>query len=430
MFEITVEIYMRNQKKKPGKRPLKRINRKTMLVTLLAVSIALILLSIAVAGHQQPASTVTIDLSSPQMTSQFLLGATFIQLDNHLNNPREIQLMANGLGYLNTFIYGWGTDNPEPAPGQYDWSSLDQRVQIMSQAKTRMIISLCCAPDWMKSDNNINTAPDPQNYADFAQLSQQVAQRYPDVKYFQVWNELKGFNGNTDGYMQMYNMVYDAVKSVRPDALIGGPYIGMGPADIPNPVVTQWLNTRHGGNFVAVDGGFDSSSPAQDFSGAQFYTDFASWLRRQPNGGATLPFGWAEWYPGTTTGWNDINHFNATMTNAMIYTLQSGASYALLWGVEGGVTGVYREGDGQQENLVDNGDPTPFYHSAQAFKDYFGPGTKIYKVTQSPPDVTVLASLAKTMLVNHLNAAQTLNVNGKTVALTPYQVLVINTPRG
>src|SRR6266436_1550520 len=144
MFEITVEIYMRNQKKKPGKRPLKRINRKTMLVTLLAVSIALILLSIAVAGHQQPASTVTIDLSSPQMTSQFLLGATFIQLDNHLNNPREIQLMANGLGYLNTFIYGWGTDNPEPAPGQYDWSSLDQRVQIMSQAKTRMIISLCC----------------------------------------------------------------------------------------------------------------------------------------------------------------------------------------------------------------------------------------------------------------------------------------------
>ena len=73
----------------------------------------------------------------------------------------------------------------------------------------------------------------------------------------------------------MYNLVYDAVKSVRPDAIIGGPYIGMGPGNIPNSVVSQWLNTKHGGELVVVDGGFDSTDATTDFTNAKFYTDLA-----------------------------------------------------------------------------------------------------------------------------------------------------------
>jgi hypothetical protein len=374
--------------------------------------------------------SVTIDLNTPDVKSNFMPGATFIHLDNNLGNTGEQQLLANGVGYTNVFIYGWGTDNPMPAKGEYDWSSLDERVGYMRNTKTTMMISLCCAPDWMKSHSNINTAPNPDNLPDFAELAKQVAARYKDVKYFQVWNELKGFRNDPTRYMQMYNLVYDAVKSVRPDAIIGGPYIAMGPGNIPNSVVSQWLNTKHSGELVVVDGGFDSTSATADFTTAKFYTDFGTWLRQQPNGGATLPFGWAEWYPGTAQAYGDANHFNATMTNAMIQVIRSGASYLLTWGVEGGVTGSYKEGDGQQEGLIDNGQPTPWYNSVKAVKDFFGPGTQLYKITQSTQDITVMASKAKTILVNHLGTNQTVTVNGTAVNLTAYQVLVINTPGG
>jgi hypothetical protein len=339
------------------------------------------------------------------------------------------------VGYLNVFINGWGTDNPEPSRGQYVWDTLDERINIMrnirdlSGGRTKLMISLCCAPDWMKSDSQIDTAPNPQNFADFAELSKQVVLRYPDVQYFQVWNELKGFDNNSSGYMRLYNDVYDAIKSVRPDAQVGGPYIGIGPGSIPDAVTSRWLNTKHGGDVVVVDGGFDSNSPTADFSNAQFYIDYGTWLRQQPNGGATLPFGWAEWYPGTVRPWGDVNHFNATMANAMIDTLKGGASYALMWGVEGGITGAYKEGDGQQLSLVDNDQPTVWYRTVKDFYDFFGPGTPILQVKyRLPIPVTVLASAKKTMLVNQLAHQQTLTLNGQKIILDPYQVVVMDTP--
>jgi hypothetical protein len=373
-------------------------------------------------------------LNTPVETSHFMPGVTFIQLDTNLGSQSEQRLLANSVGYVNTFIYGWGTDNPEPSPGQYDWSSLDQQVNIMrnikhmSGGRTQLMLSLCCAPDWMKSDSDINTAPNPQNYADFADLARRVALRYPDVKYFQVWNELKGFDNPSD-YMQLYNDVYDAVKAVRPDALVGGPYVAIVPDDIPDTVTALWLGSKHGGDFVVVDGGFDSQSAAGDFSGAQFYLNYARWLRQQGKGGATLPFGWAEWYPGTTQAWGDAQHFNATMTNALIDTLESGASYALMWGIEGGVTGAYMEGDGQQLTLIDNGQPTVWDQMLKDFTDYFGPGTQILAVKETQHKaVTVLASASKTILVNQLANKQTVTINGTQVSLNPYQVLVMNTP--
>lgn len=384
---------------------------------------------------------ITVNLNSPSTVSQFQPGATLTQTDTNYSNATEEQQLGSALGYMNVSIMGWGTDNPEPSPGQYDWSTLDPRVQAIQATGVTGMITLCCSPDWMKGGkagqtnwNNLTVAPLPAHYQDFANLSAQVAQRYPNIKYFQVWNELKGFYNNdgsfnTTGYMQLYNDVYTAIKAVRPDALIGGPYIGMsGMGTATNNVVSQWLNTKNGGDFVAVDGGFNSTSSTDDFTGASFYTTFGQWLRQQPNGGATLPFGWAEWYPGTVQDWKDLNHYNATMTNAMIDTVQSGAFYALTWGVEGGLEGVYKEGDGQQEGLLSGGKPTPFYYSLQDLKTYFAPGTQLYNTTISQPTVSVLASQSKTLLVNQLGSTQNVTVNGQPFVLTAYQVAVINTP--
>ena len=93
----------------------------------------------------------------------------------------------------------------------------------------------------------IATAPLAQHYLDYATLSAAVAKAFPQVKYFVVWNELKGFWNPTSqvtdvaGYTAMYNATYQAVKAVRPDALVGGPYVsvhslaGPAPSTVPTP---------------------------------------------------------------------------------------------------------------------------------------------------------------------------------------------------
>jgi hypothetical protein len=50
----------------------------------------------------------------------------------------------------NQSIMGWGALNPEPAPGHYDWTTLDRRVAFIQRSGGTPVITLCCAPDWMK----------------------------------------------------------------------------------------------------------------------------------------------------------------------------------------------------------------------------------------------------------------------------------------
>ena len=80
--------------------------------------------------------------------------------------------------------------------------------------------------------------------------------------------------------------------------------------------------------------------------------------------------------------------------------------------------------------MTSNGQPTVEYDTIKALKDYFGSGTQLFKTTASSSNITVLASRAKTMLVNHLGTSQPVTVNGTTVKLATYQVSVIDTPGG
>lgn len=376
--------------------------------------------------------TVTIDLSSQTGTSQFMTGVTRTQFDQGPMTPAGHQLMGQALDIQNVFIYGWGTDNPEPSQGQYDWSSLDARVEDIQSSGAQAMISLCCAPDWMKGSSYIDAAPFPQNYADFAQLAAQVAARYKSVKIFQVWNELKGFNGNYQAYTTLYNDVYDAVKAVRPDAKLGGPYLGVLPGVPPQgqAVYTYWLDNKYGGDYIVLDGGTLYGTTNDEFN-STFFSNWINWIRKQPNGGATLPIGWGEFY---TRGLPDSSpfaaaHYNATFADGTISNIKLGVSYALPWGASSS-NGVTSNTDIPETMMTDSGQPTPIFYAMKDFKNYFGPGTPLYRTTVSSPDVTALASRAKTMLVNHLPSNQTVTVNGTIVNLNPYQVFTINTPEG
>ena len=171
------------------------------------------------------------------------LGVTHTQ--DSLNSSEPADARARGTAILsnggaiwqNVHLMGFGTLNPEPSPGEYDWSSLDTRMQLVKDTGGKTVLTLCCSPDWMKGGpegatdwDKLERAPLPEHFEDFAKLAAATVQRYPQVQRVLVWNELKGFYNDDqnrwdyEGYTALYNDVYKAVKAVRPDVQIGGPY--------------------------------------------------------------------------------------------------------------------------------------------------------------------------------------------------------------
>lgn len=453
-------------------------NRRLVLnLALLFLLLVLIVTSIYVVPPRQHLNTTlpTRHFSSTSI-SHLQTGATHEHYDaDPWNNPTAVvsakQLMQTSLNYQNQQMMGWGAGDPEPSPGVYNWQSLDTRVQLMRDTNANMVLTLCAAPGWMRPSGYqddwkyIEIAPDPTHVQDFANLAKAVAMRYPDVKYFQVWNELKGMWSTSPGatpamsklnrwdyarYTTLYNAVYDAIKSVRPDAQIGGPYVVMdsdgnksamsnpGPSyswgtldQRPLDVITYWLAHKHGADFITVDGSSSNTDGVwltDEFATAQKFVDVYNWIRTQPNGGATLPLWWAEWYAGyPSNAPKDLQYYNALMASAEIYTLRSGAAVALIWQPQGDRNGFsFPEGIWTDTGSVGGGQATPYYATAKAFKDYFGSGTQLYQTSISGPNLTVLASSTKVMLVNHLSIQQKVVVNASTVILNPYQVTVIN----
>jgi len=260
---------------------------------------------------------------------------------------------------------GFGTLNPEPAPGAYDWESLDRRMRLGDETGGRVMLTLCCAPDWMKGGapgstdwNTLEVAPNPANFDDFARLSAEVAKRYPDVKHFLVWNEMKGFWNNAqnrwdyEGYTAMYNKVYTAVKAVRPDALIGGPYVVVdtwpnantsnpsalsGPWGVfdqrPLDVIDYWNRNKIGGDFVVLDGGIVNklyTITTDPVTAAAKLETITRWAKQATG----LPVWWAELYPIPPGNLSDAQEADATMV-ALDYIAKGGGSVVLLWGPNG-----------------------------------------------------------------------------------------------
>jgi hypothetical protein len=265
----------------------------------------------------------------------------------------------------NQNLMGWGALNPEPRPGEFEFASLDRRIDMITAMGAQPVITLCCAPDWMKGGaagstdwSRIEDAPSPDHFDDFARLAQVTAMRYPQVRHFMVWNELKGFfDENRDdwdraGYTNLYNRVYTAVKLVRPDALVGGPYVVFDlwssasatsrPSAVRGPwgvldqrsldVVDYWLEHAAGADFIAVDGGTatrDRGLITTDFDAAAELAAATHWIRSR----TALPIWWAEIYPecGDPSASSADPRRAAVMANALISVARAGASVALLW---------------------------------------------------------------------------------------------------
>ncbi|MEV0231747.1 xylan 1,4-beta-xylosidase [Nonomuraea sp. NPDC050786] len=350
----------------------------------------------------------------------------------------------------NQHIMGFGALNPEPYRGQYYWEDLDSRLNLMKESGAVPVITLCCAPDWMKGGpegptegsawgEHLEDAPYPEHFDDFARLAAAVASRYTDVKYFMVWNELKGFwrdhakPADYKGYTELYNKVYEAVKKVRPDAKVGGPYLGFdsnkgGDSELRGDwgVVNQhvldafdyWFEHKKGADFVVVDGASPTDAHEllpDEFGALEKFAAVTRWLRNKVG---DLPVWWSEWYfvPEDGTTWPEPKRL-AVQAASMIEFARSGAATALYWNPQ--------TKDGAcRACLWDprSGAETPTGRLLADFVRWFPAGAELEQVTSSDAKVRVLAQPERLLLVNTADAEVTTTVDGKEYTLRPYEV--------
>jgi hypothetical protein len=261
---------------------------------------------------------------------------------------------------------GWGVSNPEPSPGVYDWTSLDARVALMTRTGATPVLVLCGAPDWMKGGkagttdwSQLEKAPLPEHYQDFADLAVQIAERYPQVRRFVVWNELKGFHDartnswDAAAYTALYNRVYDALKAHDPALAVGGPYVPVvswSPAADPShasalrgpwgvvdqralDAIDYWLHHAHGADFVAVDaktGTKDHGLTTGPVEATAKFTVVDAWLRQR----TALPIWWTEFYATTTDtrlGGAAARELVTAQAAALVRMAADGVSAAFQW---------------------------------------------------------------------------------------------------
>ncbi|WP_370092393.1 xylan 1,4-beta-xylosidase [Streptacidiphilus sp. MAP12-20] len=345
-------------------------------------------------------------------------------------------------------MMGWGADNPEPSPGVYDFTRLDSRIRMITRSGGRPVITLCCAPDWMKGGpvgrtdwSRLETAPSADHYADFAALAATVARRYPQVHDFVVWNEFKGFFDNGSGqwdaaaYTALYNEVYRAIKAVSPGIAVGGPYLPMDSfplgsetyasavsgrwGTLDQRVVTAfdyWLQHKAGADFVVVDGSTvpKDGAPAPDpFAATEKFTAVSRWLRDR----TTLPLWWAEWYvEPPNSGWNEP-YRDAVLASGMIALAEARVSAAFYWNPE------TNSADCPGCLWSASGAPLPPLALLRGFARWFPPSVAPVPVAVADPRVRVLAQAAEGVAVNTTGGPLRTTVDGRSMSLGPYQIL-------
>jgi len=148
-----------------------------------------------------PTATITIPHEYDGVSS-LDNGVTF---ENNTLIPGDVNAITSAKAYLaqaahyeNQFTYGWGTSNPEPMPGVYNWASLDGRVQLMKSTNATPVLTLVSAPDWMNylarlSNTNTISAVSVTGSAVAVRLGTSI----PTQNHFQDFADLAETNGTS-----------------------------------------------------------------------------------------------------------------------------------------------------------------------------------------------------------------------------------------
>ena len=447
-------------------------------------------------------TNIVIDRKQIVGTSKFQWGQTIVDGSLREWNPvssvsNAIILLKSSPRFVNTHIMGWGQGDPWIDPNKTeptDFAALDKTVNLILSANCTPVLTLCEAPWWMKgrlnTDGSTTLLTEVDEWANIAYKSRiidnkmdkwlllvrRVAERYMvvpyNVRYFQVWNELKGYynpsTNNSDfttsagdptganakhGYTFMYNKVYDLLKlvatekGINPSTInVGGPYPVMmsensttmsDPSSLSGAwgvmdqrslnALSYWLNNKNGGEFICFDGGnVHKTNPnlVNSFEMCEKFKAANNWVRQQTNG-KTIPIWWSENYMHLNELPNTEEANNALGAYTSIKMITSDASVALLWGND--TINHCMPPLWSNTTLIGGGLPFLWFNSTKTINFDFGSGKTICKSTSSSPDVAVLATDNKAMLINKTNQNQAITLNGEIInSLYPYEVRFID----
>jgi xylan 1,4-beta-xylosidase len=197
-------------------------------------------LGLLAASQLASAATITVDASKRLSANPHFWSAAFgtgkamlalrpdWQTHNKIGNRELGAQRVRGHGLFNT-----GEMDLWKSAGQYDWKNLDTYLLAITSANMRPIIELDFMPKALSTTGN-QTSP-PKDYAEWKAFikafTQHLVDKYTmeDVSkwYFEVWNEpdYPGFWDNSDmsAYYTLYDNTVDALTSVIPNVLVGGP---------------------------------------------------------------------------------------------------------------------------------------------------------------------------------------------------------------
>ena len=275
------------------------------------------------------------------------------------------------------------------------------------------------------------------------------------VAHFIVWNEFKGFWNDAkqrwdyEGYTQLYNLVYKALKKVNPKIMVGGPYLVMDSVDPRDANASStfkgswgamdqriidafdyWNEHKVGADFVVVDGSSytnDDEMLPDEFAATDKFTAVGKWVRQQTG---NLPLWWAEYYvePADSNddrkGWSEP-HRVAVQASGLMAMAKGGATSGFYWSPETETGSTCAGCLWRPTDRASGGGALPMYDLVSRFNEEFGPGTKFESVdvaADDVPNVRVLADDKAVLVVNTLNRAISAKVDGKRFQMQGYEV--------
>lgn len=418
---------------------------------------------------------VKVNANKKLFTSHMKLGTTQThyrwESGNAVAAMSAAQLIKDTSSINNQHIVAFGASYLQEKQGApLNFTSLDNLINNrLKMLGGDYMLTLCSAPGWMLKSNpsskyDAESRPKKEYFDEYAEICAQVAARYPQVKQFQIWNEMKGFWDQSRKwfdyqlYTEMYNKIYDAVKKVRPDAKVGGFYMSIrgdnsaellglsgldsfDPAGDSDPLsgtgetcwksLRYWLDNKHGADFVCIDKGIQGFrtiaelTDKQALTLSQTYETVLSRLCRETN----LPIVMSEYYGlrenralrNLTPEFQGAQF--AVIYRYMLFGVKDRDYTALLW-MENNNDEVCIFTDTAKAT---GGKATPWYHTARGFKQYFCEGNVIVESSSPSDKIQIMASQKKVMLINCTTDVQVVKYANNYYQLKGYEVLFVDT---
>ena len=214
----------------------------------------------------------------------------------------------------NIHMYGWGSLWPfiDDAPRSEADSGeiLKSRIEKASKDGQEVMITACCAPSTFSTtgkawDLDSSRVRDDKERL-YANRVAEFVSKYPQVKYVQVWNELKGYwdtehnTWDAESYTRFYNKVYKAVKARRPNVKVSGGYVvfsanssssnnalynGVNIDKRSVEALQYWLDHAHGFDAISLDA----------FVAPKDFPKIMEYVRKMQRA-KDKPIWWAEFY--------------------------------------------------------------------------------------------------------------------------------------